>query len=79
MKNEDKLKILDFFWKSPEEALFTQKEVSVVLCVSTKTLECARWQGSGIPYRKIGGRVLYRKQDVICFIDSHELIENTSS
>jgi Helix-turn-helix domain len=35
--------------------------------VSPRTLEQWRWQGRGPRYLKIGGRVIYRRQDVEAF------------
>jgi hypothetical protein len=35
--------------------------------VSTRTLEQWRWQGKGPRYLKIGGRVVYRLEDVEAF------------
>ena len=35
--------------------------------VSTRTLEQWRWQGKGPRYLKIGGRVVYRVEDVEAF------------
>ena len=66
------------FWVAPSEALFNQETVAAVFCLSTKTLECDRWRGTGIPYRKIGGRVLYRKADVIQWLEGHRLVNSTS-
>jgi len=50
---------------------------SVVDC-STKTLECNRWRGKGIPFRKVNGRVLYQKHDVINWLESYALVTSTS-
>jgi Helix-turn-helix domain len=35
--------------------------------LSTRTLEQWRWQGKGPKYLKIGGRVVYRVEDVEAF------------
>lgn len=32
--------------------------------LSPRTLECWRWQGRGPRYLKVGGRVLYRLEDI---------------
>ncbi len=66
------------FWVAPSEALFSQETIAAVFCLSTKTLECDRWRGAGIPFRKVGGRVLYQKHDVIQYLESHELVTSTS-
>lgn len=70
--------LVQIFWSAPKEAFFGQETVAPVTNKSTKTLECERWRGSGIPYRKVGGRVLYQKCDVINWLESHALVRSTS-
>ncbi len=48
--------------------LLTQQEVADYLRISTKTLERDRWQGTGLPFLKIGRSVRYRASDVLEFI-----------
>lgn len=67
---------IQLFWNSPNEAFFGQEVVSPVINISAKTLEWNRWQHKGIPYRKCGGRVLYRKSDVIAWVEAHELVSS---
>jgi hypothetical protein len=62
------------FWDAPMSAFFNQKTVAPVRGISAATLENERWLGRGIPYRKIRGRVLYQKADVVAFLEGHELI-----
>ncbi len=70
--------LVNIFWSAPLEALFGQETIAPVTNRSIKTLERDRWRGAGIPYRKCSGRVLYRKADVISWIESHELVHSTS-
>lgn len=70
--------LVTLFWNAPTEALFGQETVAAVIKKSTKTMECDRWRGTGIPYRKCSGRVLYKKADVIAWIESHQLVTSTS-
>jgi hypothetical protein len=35
--------------------------------LSERTLERWRWKGIGLPYLKVGGRVVYRLEDVEAF------------
>lgn len=60
------------------EAFFSQEIVAPVTSKSLKTLEAERWRGNGIPYRKCSGRVLYRKLDVVQWLEGHALIHSTS-
>lgn len=66
--------LIQIFWSVPMEAFFGQNTIALIINKSIKTLESDRWRGSGIPYRKVGGHVLYKKRDVIDWIESHELI-----
>jgi hypothetical protein len=77
MKKTDS-ELIALFWDSPPAALFGQETVAAVIHKSTKTMECDRWRGKGIPYRKCSGRVLYKKADVISWIESHQLVTSTS-
>lgn len=70
--------LIQLFWSSPPEAYFNQLTVAPVTGCSPKTLECDRWKRNGIPFRKVGGRVLYKKIDVIRWLESHALVESTS-
>jgi hypothetical protein len=33
-------------------------------CISPRTLERWRWRGTGARYLKVGGRILYRLEDI---------------
>lgn len=70
--------LVQAFWYAPIEAFFRQETVAAVTSESVKTLECNRWRGIGIPFRKIGGRVLYRKEDIVTYLEGHKLVNSTS-
>lgn len=42
----------------------TEKEVATRLGISVRTLQKARWQGGGVPFRKFGRSVRYHDNDV---------------
>ncbi|KUJ85995.1 hypothetical protein AVO45_03220 [Ruegeria marisrubri] len=44
-----------------------QKELARRWTISHRTLERWRWAGEGPAYMKIGGRVVYRLEDIIAF------------
>lgn len=46
---------------------FTQKELARRWAISHRTLERWRWTGEGPDYLKLGGRVIYRLEDIITF------------
>ncbi|NCT56937.1 MAG: DNA-binding protein [Legionella sp.] len=70
--------LIQFFWDASVEAFFGQETIAPVTNKSIKTLESDRWRGRGIPYRKVSGRVLYQKRDVINWLESHALVTSTS-
>ncbi len=70
--------LVQTFWAAPPEALFGQETIAPVIQRGIKSLESDRWRGKGIPYRKCSGRVVYRKSDVINWIENHKLVTSTS-
>jgi hypothetical protein len=70
--------LIKIFWDAPLDALFGQETIAPVVNRQIKTLESDRWRGQGILYRKCSGRVLYKKADVIAWIESHQLVSSTS-
>lgn len=74
----DNNKIRNEFFKANENSLFNDKTIAIVLSCSTRKLQNERWQGVGIPYKKIGGKVLYEKKEVMKWINKHENRKNTS-
>ena len=63
-----RIHFLNEYELSPLSALFNQKTIAAVLSCSTQLLERNRWAGGGVPYLKIGRKVLYRKCDVLDYI-----------
>jgi excisionase family DNA binding protein len=49
--------------------LLPQAELAHLLSISERTLERWRMEGVGPAYIKAGRRVLYRRQDVECWLD----------
>lgn len=62
LKKPSRLHLLNEFESA---ALFNQQIIAAVLSCSTQLLERNRWAGGGVPYLKIGRKVLYRKSDVL--------------
>lgn len=50
------------------ESLATTAQTAAYLNCSEALLERRRWDGTGIPYLKIGRAVRYRKSDVLAFL-----------
>lgn len=47
-----------------DKTFINQKELSERWKISPRTLERWRWLGTGPDYHKIGGRVIYRLDDI---------------
>ncbi|QDQ40838.1 helix-turn-helix domain-containing protein [Legionella geestiana] len=73
-----RLFLLNEFESAPPSTLFNQQTIAAVLSCSTQLLERNRWAGGGVPYLKIGRKVLYRKSDVLDFIQQQKLYRSTS-
>lgn len=73
-----RLDLLNEFESAPQSALFNQQTIAAVLSCSTQLLERNRWAGSGVPYLKIGRKVLYRKSDILDFLQQQKVYYSTS-
>ena len=62
------------FWEAPDDALFGPETVAAVRRISPLTLSFERHRKVGIPYLKMPGAkaVLYRKRDVLDFLEKAE-------
>lgn len=58
--------------------LLNQKQVAEIIGLSEAWLERKRWEGCGIPYRKLGRCVRYDEHDVIEWIQAHSKQVSTS-
>lgn len=77
-KSLSRLQLLNEFELAPHSALFNQCTLAAVLNCSTQLLERNRWAGTGIPYIKIGGKVLYRKDEILNFLQQQKIYCSTS-
>ena len=59
------------FWQAPPEALFKRATIAVVLSKSISWLERKALDGDGPPFRKLDRHALYKKQDVVEFIEKY--------
>ena len=78
MQKPSRLILLNEFESAPQSALFNQRTIAAVLSCSTQLLERNRWAGSSVPYLKIGRKVLYRKSDVLDFLQQQKIYRSTS-
>ncbi|HAU0815514.1 TPA: DNA-binding protein [Legionella pneumophila] len=77
-QNNSRLHLLNEFESAPNSTLFNQQTIAAVLSCSTQLLERNRWAGGGVPYLKIGRKVLYRKSDVLNFLQQQKIYHSTS-
>ena len=54
-----------------QKPCLTQKELARRWTVSHRTLESWRWTGQGPAFMKIGGRIIYRFDDVLAHEVAH--------
>ena len=67
------------FYALPPEALIDRDTTAAVRYVERQSLELEAIKGGGIPYRRIGRRVFYRKADVLAWMESQSaIIHNTA-
>jgi len=59
--------------KTIRKLYLSPKEVEEQYGLSEKWLTNMRYEKRGIPYYKIGRKVLYKKTDVEAFIDRHKV------
>ena len=58
--------------------LLKQGEVAEIIRKSEAWLERKRWEGGGIPFRKMGRSVLYYEADVLDWIKKYPSLTSTS-
>lgn len=56
---------------NPAYVFLTTKEVAVFLRVSPKKLEADRLHGTGPPYKKMGGKVIYCLKELLTYLDDN--------
>jgi hypothetical protein len=78
-KEISRLQLINEFESAPNSTLFNQNTLAAILHCSTQLLERNRWAGEGVPYLKMGRKVLYRKSEVLGFIQQLKTYHSTSS
>jgi len=70
-------KIIKEFYDSPDKALFNEKVIALIRGCSVALMQRDRWAGNGIPFKKMGNKVLYCKADVIKWLSSQKSFNST--
>jgi hypothetical protein len=66
------------FWSAPDNAELPRNVTAMGICRSVSWMEKAL-TGGGIPYRKVGRRVLYRKADALAWLEANsQRVHSTS-
>lgn len=74
----NRLQLINEFESAPDSMLFNQNTLAAILDCSTQLLERNRWAGQGVPYLKIGRKVLYRKSEVLAFLQKQKVYRSTT-
>jgi predicted DNA-binding transcriptional regulator AlpA len=61
-----------------EDALLSSCEVAQIIGKSEAWLARKRWEGGGIPYRKIGRHVRYQRSVVYSWLNQQPQMQSTS-
>ena len=67
-KKSSRLQLINEFESAPDSTIFNQNTLAAILNCSTQLLERHRWAGQGVPYIKMGRKVLYRKREILDFL-----------
>lgn len=59
------------FYAAPNEALLDRKTVAAGIGFSLAWMEIKAVTGGGIPFLKVGRRCLYRKSDVLAWLETN--------
>lgn len=77
--DKDKERLMHIFWEAPNEALLDRKTTAAGMGMSMGWMELKATHGGGVPFMKCGKRCLYKKSDVIKYIDDNYIIASSTS
>jgi hypothetical protein len=75
---KNRIELIREFESAPSSTLFSQSYIAALRDCSLANIERERWQGKGVPFLKIGHRVLYRKSDYLAWLERHQSVRTTS-
>jgi hypothetical protein len=67
-----RIELLEEFDAAPSGALFPPPTIANLRCCSVANLARDRQLGRGVPFLKIGNRILYRKADYLSWEKQHQ-------
>ena len=56
-----------------ESMYLTPIQVEKLFGLSVKWLANMRWKKRGIPYKKVGNKILYKREDIEAYIEKHTI------
>jgi Helix-turn-helix domain len=59
--------------------LLTQADLADLFGISQRKLERDRHIGAGIPFVKVGRRVLYRREDILAFLEENRFVSTAEA
>lgn len=71
--------LINEFVEASPKALLNTKIVSAYTGLSISWFNCKAVSGCGIPYRKVGRKRLYQKQDVLDWLEANTKKVNSTS
>ena len=60
-------------------SLITQSDLADLFGISQRKLERDRHVGTGIPFVKVGRRVLYRREDILAFLEENRFVSTAEA
>jgi predicted DNA-binding transcriptional regulator AlpA len=73
-----RLDLLNEFYGAHLETLFPQSTLCAITGYSSAWAERKRWEGNGVPFRKLGRAIRYRKSDILCYLESCKPLRSTT-
>jgi hypothetical protein len=71
-RKRKRVELLAEFAAAPSSALFPPTTIASLRCCSVANLARDRGLGRGVPFLKIGNRILYRKADYLSWEKQHQ-------
>ena len=78
MNRKNRLDLIHEFELASELTLFDQETPAALFDCSSAKMERSRWDGTGIPFVKIGRSVRYRKIDILNYLNNQKICQSTS-
>jgi hypothetical protein len=78
-RKRKRIELLAEFEAAPSSTLFTPTTIASLRCCSVANLARDRQVGKGVPFLKIGNRILYRKADYLSWEKQHQQLVHSTA